>query len=89
MRFPWTSSKTYKTIEPWEEEAILDLAREHPEMGRRRLHAALAQQGVEVDSFWLKQFLRDHDLITPPDTPQRRLPFHLESIKHHPWLGRE
>src|SRR5690348_5947713 len=72
--FFFRRKRVFKTIDADEEAAILKLAREHPEMGRRRFEKLVAEHGIEVDSFQIKKFLRSHDIGTPPPTRQVPLP---------------
>ena len=79
----------FKTIDEAEEKTILHLAREHPEYGRKRLHALLIEHGIDVDPHQLKRFLRSH-VGTPP--PTRQVPLSTgptgvgSGVKSHPWL---
>ena len=76
----------YKTIDDQAGKAVLRLHEEHPEMGRRRLEAALAAAGIDLDSRELKRFLRSHKIGTPPPTRQARLPWGQRHVPSHPWL---
>ncbi len=81
--------ETYKTIDPEEEQQIMALHEEQPELGRKRLYEALTERGVDVDSFQLKRFLRDHKIGTPPPIGQRRLPWGYSRVPwNFPWFGR-
>jgi hypothetical protein len=75
----------YKTIDEAAEKAILKLHHEHPEMGRKRLHAALAERGVVVDALELKAFLRSHKIGTPPPIRQAIPPWNERHAPTHPW----
>ena len=79
---------SFKTIDPNEQQIILDLHKQHPELGRKRLHDLLRQSGIEVDAFQLKRFLRAHKIGTPPPIGQARPPWGWSRVPHIPWLGR-
>ncbi len=76
----------YKTIDTAAERAILRVHHEHPEMGRKRLHAALAEQGVHVGEQALKHFLRAHGIGTAPAPGQVDLPYGVKHWPHIPWV---
>jgi hypothetical protein len=79
---------TFRTIDAAEEQAILDLHKQHPELGRKRLHEALIERGIDVDPFQLKRFLRFHKIGTPPPIGQARPPWGWSHLPHIPWLSR-
>ena len=56
------------------------------ELGRKRLHEALLEQGTTVNSFQLKRFLRARNIGTPPPIRQRRLGWGYTHLPHMPWL---
>jgi hypothetical protein len=73
-----------KTIDPEEQETILELHRQHPELGRKRLHALLKDHHIDVGAHELKLFLRANKIGTPPPIRQQENPW--RRVIWHPWL---
>jgi hypothetical protein len=80
-------SPTFKTIDAAEQQ-IIQLHKQQPELGCKRLHDALRQRGIDVNSFELKRFLRSHKIGTPPPIGQARPPWGWSHLPHIPWLSR-
>ena len=77
--------RRYKTIDEETGRRILDEWENHPELGRKRLGVLLRAEGLKLDSFELKHFLRDNGIGNPPST--RQVPQLSWRVPRIPWLA--